>query len=126
MTYFLRLQVNQKDDGIFIFQSKYIRDLLKKNHLEDISSAKIPMPTATKLVHDESGKKVDIIGYRGMIGSLLYSIASRPDIMLSTCLCAKFQSDPRESHLIVVKHIFRYLKGLQLLVFDTLKIQVLT
>ena len=46
-----------------------------------------------------------------MIGSLLYLTASRPDIMFSTCLCARFQSDPRESHLIVVKHIFRYLKG---------------
>ena len=46
-----------------------------------------------------------------MIGSLLYLTASRTDIMFSTCLCARFQSDPRESHLIVVKCIFKYLKG---------------
>ena len=111
LTYFLGLQVNQKDDSIFICQSNYIRDLLKKYHLEDASSAKTPMPTATKLDQDESGKKVDITSYRGMIGSLLYLTASRPDIMFSTCLCARFQSDPRESHLIVVKRIFRYLKG---------------
>ena len=70
-------------------------------------SAKTPMPTATKLDQDESGKKVDITSYRGMIGSLLYLTASRPDIMFSTCLCARFQSDPRESHLIVVKRIFQ-------------------
>ena len=72
LTYFLGLQVNQKEDGIFICQSKYIRDLLKKYHLEDASSTKTPMPTATKLDQDESGKKVDITSYRGMIGSLLY------------------------------------------------------
>ena len=111
LSFFLGLQVNQRKDGIFICQSKYIRDLLKKYHLEDSSPAKTPMPTATKLDKDETGKKVDITGYRGMIGSLLYLTASRPDIMFATCLCARFQSDPRESHLIAVKRIFRYLKG---------------
>ena len=69
------------------------------------------MATATKLDQDKSGKKVDISSYRGMIGSLLYLTASRPDIMFATCLCARFQADPKESHLIVVKRIFRYLKG---------------
>ena len=73
------------------------------------------MPTATKLDQDKSGKKVEIISYRGMIGSLLYLTASRPDIMFSTCLCARFQADPKESHLIAVKRIFRYLKGTQYL-----------
>ena len=47
--------------------------------------------------------------YRGMIGSLLYLTTSRPDILFSVCLCARFQSDPRESHLATVKKIFRYL-----------------
>jgi hypothetical protein len=111
LTFFLGLQVSQKQDGIFICQSKYVRDLLKKYHLEDSSPAKTPMPTATKLNQDQSGKKVDITNYRGMIGSLLYLTASRPDIMFATCLCARFQADPRESHLIAVKRIFRYLKG---------------
>ena len=46
-----------------------------------------------------------------MISSLLYLIASRPDILFSVCLCTRFQSDPRESHLTVVKRIFKYLKG---------------
>ena len=72
--------------------------------------AKIPMPTATKLGQDESGEKVDITIYRGMIGSLPNLTASRPYIMFYTCLCARFQSDPRESHLIAVKCIFKYLK----------------
>ena len=111
LSFFLGLQVYQRQDGIFICQSKYIKDLLKKYQMEDSSTAKTPMPTATKLDKDETGKKVDITGYRGMIGSLLYLTASRPDIMFATCLCARFQSDPKESHLIAVKRIFRYLKG---------------
>ena len=69
------------------------------------------MATATKLDSDPKGKSIDNTSYRGMIGSLLYLTASRPDIMFSTCLCARFQSDPKESHLIAVKRIFRYLKG---------------
>ncbi|PKU87156.1 Retrovirus-related Pol polyprotein from transposon TNT 1-94 [Dendrobium catenatum] len=48
-----------------------------------------------------------------MIGSLLYLTASRPDIMFSVCLCARFQADPKESHLTVIKRIFRYLLGTQ-------------
>ena len=73
------------------------------------------MPTATKLDQDKTGKKVDITSCRVMIGSLLYLTTSRPDIMFSTCLCARFQADPKESHLIAVKRIFRYLKGTQYL-----------
>ena len=69
------------------------------------------MATATKLEINTKETKVDISNYRGMVGSLLYLTASRPDIMFSTCLCARFQADPRESHLIAIKRIFRYLKG---------------
>ncbi|GJR10075.1 hypothetical protein Tco_0792727 [Tanacetum coccineum] len=57
-----------------------------------------------------SGKAVNETQYRGMIGSLMYLTASRPDIQFSTCLCARYQANPKESHLIVVKRIFRYLK----------------
>ena len=94
-TYFLGLQVSQRNDGIFIFQSKYLRDLLKKYGLEDASTAKTPMATATKLDQDDPGKGVDITSYRGMIGSLLYLTASRPDIMFATFLCARFQANPK-------------------------------
>ena len=64
------------------------------------------MNSITKLDKDENGKNIDIKQYRGMIGSLLYLTASRPDIMFSVCLCARFQSCPKESHLIAVKRIF--------------------
>ena len=69
------------------------------------------MATDTKLELNTKESKVDISSYRGMVGSLLYLTASRPDIIFSTCLCAKFQAYPRESHLIAMKRIFKYLKG---------------
>jgi len=79
--------------------------------MEESKSMKTPMHTSCILGKDENGKKVDQTVYRGMIGSLLYLTASRPDIMFSVCLCARFQSDPKESHLTAVKRIFRYLVG---------------
>ncbi|GKC62408.1 hypothetical protein Tco_1095006 [Tanacetum coccineum] len=69
------------------------------------------MSTETKLTREEEGKSIDNTKYRGMIGSLLYLTASRPDIMFSVCLCARFQEDPKTSHLDAVKRIFRYIKG---------------
>ncbi|GKE62826.1 hypothetical protein Tco_1513193 [Tanacetum coccineum] len=72
---------------------------------------KTPMSTETKLTRDEEGESVDNTKYRGMIGSLLYLTASRTDIMFSVCLCARFQEDPKTSHLEAVKRIFRYIKG---------------
>ncbi|PKA60966.1 putative mitochondrial protein [Apostasia shenzhenica] len=70
-----------------------------------------PMSPSTKLDKDEKSKSVDEKLYRGMIGSLLYLIASRPDIVFSVCMCARFQSSLKESHLTAVKRIFRYLVG---------------
>ncbi|KAJ9540979.1 hypothetical protein OSB04_027485 [Centaurea solstitialis] len=72
---------------------------------------KTPMSPSCALDSDPDGKAVDVTTYRGMIGSLMYLTASRPDIMFSTCLCARYQSKPKESHLKAVKRIFRYLKG---------------
>ena len=60
---------------------------------------------------DEESTKVDGTQYRTMISSLLYLTASRPDIMFSVCLCARFEKEPREVHLTAVKPIFRYLIG---------------
>ncbi|GJZ61696.1 hypothetical protein Tco_0617833 [Tanacetum coccineum] len=86
-------------------------EILKKFGLEDSKPIKNPMSTETKLMRDKEGESVDNTKYRGMIGSLLYLTASRPDIMFSVCLCARFQEDPKTSHLEAVKCIFRYIKG---------------
>ena len=70
------------EEGIFIHQSKYIKDLLNKYGFEGPTLMKTPMSFTIKLTKDESGKAVDTTKYRGMIGSLLYLTASRPDIMI--------------------------------------------
>ncbi|KAL8124561.1 hypothetical protein AgCh_012279 [Apium graveolens] len=84
--------------------------LLESGFKRESATAITLIVTATKLDPHE-GITVDFTNYKGMIGSLLYLTASRPDIMFATCLCARFQENPREPHLIVVKRIFRYLKG---------------
>ncbi|XP_052625769.1 uncharacterized mitochondrial protein AtMg00810-like [Lactuca sativa] len=111
INYFLGLQVRQSPKGIFIGQEKYIKNLLKRYSMQNAPTAKTPMSTSYKLDLDLDGKSVDQKHYKGMIGSLLYLTASQPDIMFSKCLCARFQANPKESHLIAVKIIFKYQKG---------------
>ncbi|KAJ9544346.1 hypothetical protein OSB04_024053 [Centaurea solstitialis] len=111
LNFFLGIQVKQNPDGIFKNQSKYIKDMLKKFNMTDCSPIKTPMPTGNLLGPDLTGKSVDQKIYRSMIGSLLYLTATRPDIMFATCICARFQANPKESHLAAVKRILRYLKG---------------
>ena len=89
LKYFLGLQVDQRIDGIFICHSKYLNELLKKYNMEDSASTRTPSSTTSKLGTCDSSVKVDVSSYRGMIGSLLYLTASRPDIMYATCFCAR-------------------------------------
>ncbi|GJS55864.1 retrovirus-related pol polyprotein from transposon TNT 1-94 [Tanacetum coccineum] len=105
LNFFLGLQIKQMEDGIFFDQSKYIKEMLKKFCLEDSKPTKPPMSSDTKLTKDEECESVDSTKYQGMIGSLLYLMANRPDIMFSVCLCARFQEDPKTSHLEAVKRI---------------------
>ncbi|KAJ9541174.1 hypothetical protein OSB04_027680 [Centaurea solstitialis] len=111
LTFFLGLQIKQSEKGIFINQGKYVHEMLKKFDLTSCTPMKTPMAPPLALDKDSKGKPVDVTLYRGMIGSLLYLTTSRPDIMYSTCLCARYQAEPKESHLTAVKRIFRYLKG---------------
>ncbi|GJT44923.1 retrovirus-related pol polyprotein from transposon TNT 1-94 [Tanacetum coccineum] len=111
LNFFLGLQIKQIEDGIFFNQSKYIKEMLKKFGLEDSKPTKTPMSTEIKLTKDDEADSVDSSKYRGMIGSLLYLTASRPDIMFSVCLCARFQENPKTAHLEAVKHIFRNLES---------------
>ena len=85
--------------------------MLKKFNMEHVSHKASLMDATCQMDNDETGKKVCEKLYRGMIGSLLYLAASGPNIQFSTYLCARFQSNPKESHLKVVRRIFRYLSG---------------
>jgi hypothetical protein len=109
LKYFLGFQVKQLQEGTFISQTKYSQDILTKFGMKDAKPIKTPMGTNGHLDLDTGGKSVDQKVYRSMIGSLLYLCASRPDIMLSICMCARFQADPKEIHLSAVKRIMRYL-----------------
>ncbi|GJZ58728.1 putative ribonuclease H-like domain-containing protein [Tanacetum coccineum] len=111
LTFFLGLQVQQKKDGIFISQDKYVGEILKKFRFTEVKTASTPMETQKPLLKDEDGEEVDVHMYRLMIGSLMYLTSSRPDIMFAVCACARYQVNPKVSHLHVVKRIFRYLKG---------------
>ncbi|GKC36200.1 putative ribonuclease H-like domain-containing protein [Tanacetum coccineum] len=115
LTLFLRLQVLQKNDGIFILQDKYVGDILKKFRYIDVRIAKTLMDKENPWGKDGPGKDVDLHLYRSMIGSLMYLTASRPEIMFAVCVYARHQVTPKECHLYVVKRIFRYLKGQPLL-----------
>nr|GEW85186.1 retrovirus-related Pol polyprotein from transposon TNT 1-94 [Tanacetum cinerariifolium] len=97
LTFFLGLQVKQKDDGIFINQDNY--------------TTSTPIEPNKALIKDAESEDVDVHLYRSMIGSLMYLTASMPDIMFDVCACARFQVTPKTSHLHAVKRIFRYLKG---------------
>ncbi|GKC68702.1 uncharacterized mitochondrial protein-like protein, partial [Tanacetum coccineum] len=110
-TFFLGLQVKQNKDGIFIIQDKYVTEILKKFGFTDVKIACTPMETQKLLLKDEDGEEVDVHIYRSMIGSLMYLTSSRPDIMFAMCACARYQVNPKVSHLHAVKRIFRYLKG---------------
>ena len=87
--------------------------MLKKFEISEIKEMATLMSLGTKLDKDERGKDVNQKLYKGMISSLLYLTASRPDIMFSVCLCARFQACLKKSHLSAVKRIFRYLIGTQ-------------
>ncbi|GKC56788.1 putative ribonuclease H-like domain-containing protein, partial [Tanacetum coccineum] len=111
LTFFLGLQVQQKEDGIFIIQDKDVADILQKFDFTTVKATSTPIETNKALNKDEEAEDVDVHLYRSMIGSLMYLTASRPDIMFVVCACARFQVTPKTSHLHVVKRIFRYLKG---------------
>ncbi|GJX67616.1 retrovirus-related pol polyprotein from transposon TNT 1-94 [Tanacetum coccineum] len=111
LNFFLGLQIKQMEDGIFFNQSKYIKEMLKKFGLEDSKPTKTPMSTEIKLTKDDEADSMDSSKYQGMIGSLLYLTASRYNIMFSVCLCARFQENPKTTHLEAVKRIFRYIRG---------------
>ncbi|GJX48080.1 putative ribonuclease H-like domain-containing protein [Tanacetum coccineum] len=111
LTFFLGLQVKQKKDGIFISQDKYVTEILKKFSFTNVKTASTPMETQKPLLKYKDGKEVDVHLYRSMISSLMYLTSSRPDIMFAVCICARYQVNPKVSHLHAMKRIFRYLKA---------------
>jgi hypothetical protein len=90
LSYFLGLQIKQLKNSIFVSQGKYIKYMLKKFSMIKSKAISTSMGTNSNLDSDGSGNMVDQKLYRSMIGSLLYVTTSRPDVMFSVCLCARF------------------------------------
>jgi hypothetical protein len=111
LSYFLGLQFNQSSARLFISQEKYLKEMLKKFQMEDSSPVSTPMVVGCKLSINNIPPDVDQRTYQSMIGSLMYITASHLDIMQVVGMVGRYQYDPKQSHLAVVKKIFKYLKG---------------
>jgi len=98
LNFFLGLQIKQTSNGTLIHQQKYVKELLKKFSMDSSKPIDNPISPSTKLVIDDGSPSVEEKFYRGMIGSLLYLTARRPDIVFNVGLCARFQSNPKETH----------------------------
>nr|GEV28082.1 retrovirus-related Pol polyprotein from transposon TNT 1-94 [Tanacetum cinerariifolium] len=113
LKFFLGLQIKQMKDDIFFNQSKYIKEMLKKFGLEDSKPMKTPMSSDTKLTKDEECESLDSTKYRGMIGSLLYLMANRPNIMFSVCLVPASKRIPKPLILKRLSVSFDILKAVR-------------
>nr|GEV08683.1 uncharacterized mitochondrial protein AtMg00810-like [Tanacetum cinerariifolium] len=111
LTFFLGLQVKQKQAGIFISQDKYVAEILKKYGFSEVKNASTPMETQKPLLKNKDGKEVYVYMYRSMIGLLMNLKFLGHDIMFSVCACARYQVSSKVSHLYAMKRNFRYLKG---------------
>jgi hypothetical protein len=109
LIFFLGFQIKQAKKGTFIIQTKYTRDILNKFGMDNAKPIKTPLGTNGHLDLNLGSTSVDQKVYRSIIGSLLYLCASKPDIMLSVCMCARFQAASKDCHLRAVKRIMRYL-----------------
>ena len=100
LNYFLGLQIKQTPGGTWIHQQKYVKELLKRFKMDDAKPIDTPIAPATKLDLEGTGSTIEQKLYRGMIGSLLYLTASRPDIVFSVDYVLAFK-------LILKNHIFK-------------------
>ncbi|GJY37586.1 retrovirus-related pol polyprotein from transposon TNT 1-94 [Tanacetum coccineum] len=109
--FFPRLHILQSPRGIFLNQSKYALESLKKYRMESCDLVDTPMVEKSKLDKDTQGKAIDPTHYHGMVGTLMYLTFSKPDLVYAVCMCARYQARPTEKHLHAVKRIFQYLRG---------------
>jgi hypothetical protein len=111
MSYFLGMEVQQNQCGIFICQQKYAKEILKKFKMEECKSMTTPMNVKEKFCKEDGADKVDEAIYRSLIGCLMYLIATRPDIMHAVNLLSRFMHCASEVHFKVAKRVVRYIKG---------------
>ncbi|KAJ4722910.1 Retrovirus-related Pol polyprotein from transposon TNT 1-94 [Melia azedarach] len=105
------IEVRQEEDGIFISQQRYTKEILKKFKMENCKPISTPIKCGVKLSKHEEGEKVDSTFFKSLVGCLRYLTCTRPDILYATGLVSRYMETPTTTHLKAVKRILRYLKG---------------
>ena len=108
LTYFLGLQVPKTNSAAFISQANYANNLVNKFRLGTTKHRRTLIGIHDKITKNEAGNSVDPTLYRSMIGSLLYLTISRPDICYSVGVCVRYKASPKDSHLLAIKKIIKY------------------
>ncbi|XP_022855734.1 uncharacterized protein LOC111376952 [Olea europaea var. sylvestris] len=108
MHYFLGIEVVQSAGGIFISQTKYVREILSRFQMKNCNSASTPIEVGLKLIKDSEGMRVDNTLHKQIVGSLMYLTATRPNIMHAVSLISRYMECPKEMYLLAAKRIFQY------------------
>ena len=112
MNYYLRIEVDQTKDGIFVSQRKYVKDVLKRFKMDQSKPMNTPIEVGVNLrKNDGRSEKVDSAYYKQIVGSLMYLTTTRPDIMYAVSLISRYMDNPTHDHLQTAKRILRYLNG---------------
>ena len=111
LRYFLGIEVDQNENGIFISQARYVNEVLGRFNMQECKAAITPTVMGLKLSKEDSSKDFDPSLYKSIVGSLMYLTATRPDIMFAVSLISRFMERPKEAHWKAAKRILRYVKG---------------
>eukprot|EP00253_Pinus_taeda_P036216 PITA_36216 len=115
LRYFLGIEVDQNENGIFISQARYVNEVLERFNMQEFMAAITPMVMGLKLSKEDSSKDFDPSLYKSIVGSLMYLTTTRPDIMFAVSLISRFVERPKEAHWQAAKRILRYVKGTKML-----------
>eukprot|EP00253_Pinus_taeda_P007479 PITA_07479 len=113
LRYFLGIEVDQSENGVFISQDKYVEAVLKRFNMQNIKAAVTPTVMGLKLTKEDSSKDFNPKLYKSIVGSLMYLTATRPDIMHAVSLISRFMERPKETHWQAAKRILRYVNGMK-------------
>ncbi|KAK2965409.1 hypothetical protein RJ640_001486 [Escallonia rubra] len=111
ISFYLGIEVKQRDDGIFISQEGYAKEILKKFKMDDANPVSTPVECGVKLSKKYVGEKVDPTFFKSLVGSLRYLTCTRPDILFGVGLISHYMEAPTMTHMKAAKRILRYLKG---------------
>ncbi|KAG7553295.1 hypothetical protein ISN45_Aa06g038290 [Arabidopsis thaliana x Arabidopsis arenosa] len=111
MSYYLGIEVKQEDNGIFITQEGYAKEVLKRFKMDDSNPVTTPMECGIKLSKKEEGEGVDPTTFKSLVGSLRYLTCTRPDILYAVGVVSRYMEHPTTTHFKAAKRILRYIKG---------------